>query len=367
MNIAFYIDEMNFRGIANSIYQYSYYNEKILKNKSIIFYNKKNKSNKKEVILKFKKRFQVIGVNYFKDIDNFHKKFKINFIYTQKGGERDNWKSEKIKTLIHSVYPQKLKEMHGYKYAFISEWLSKKFSNKKIPFVPYIVQINNSKENLKKKLKIKKNQIVFGYHGGESSFNLKFAHQALIDVVKKRKDIVFLFLNINKFCSHPRIIFLKGSSDEAYKKKFLNTCHAMIYGRSLGESFGLSCAEFSVQGKEIISYKFNRHKSHLYNSSKNNFKEYSTRADLFNLLDNFDKKKSTRLNKNNKYLDYSPKKVMKVFNKVFLKKTPDIQLSLFDYLVNFTSLIEMHFQYIKHKIYNHYYRFFESKFIYYKD
>ena len=43
MNIAFYIDEMNFRGVANSTYQYSHFNELILKNKSIIFYNKKNK------------------------------------------------------------------------------------------------------------------------------------------------------------------------------------------------------------------------------------------------------------------------------------------------------------------------------------
>ena len=49
MNIAFYIDEMNFRGVANSTYQYSNYNQKILKNKSIIFYNIKNYSNKKKV------------------------------------------------------------------------------------------------------------------------------------------------------------------------------------------------------------------------------------------------------------------------------------------------------------------------------
>jgi len=367
MNIAFYIDEMNFRGVVNSSYQYSYYNELILKNRSIIFYNKKNRSNKKEVILKFKRRFQVIGIDHFRDIDIYDKKLNLNYIYTQKGGERDDWKSDKIKTLVHSVYPQRLKEAHGYKYAFISEWLSKKFSNKTIPFVPYIVQINNSKESLKKKLKIKKNQIVFGCHGGESSFDLKFVHHTLIDIVKKRKDIVFLFLNINKFCKHPRIIFLKGSFDEIYKKKFLNTCDSMIYGRSLGESFGLACGEFSVQGKKIISYKFNRHKSHIDSLSKSNFEEYSSRKDLFNILNNFSKKSSINLNKHNKYLDCSPKKVMKIFNKVFLKDHSNIKLSIFDYFTNFMSFIKMHYRYIRHKIYIHYYRFFESKFIYYKD
>ena len=56
MIIAFYVDEMNFRGVANSTYQYALKNIEVLKNISIIFYNKKNKSNKKEVISKFKKK-----------------------------------------------------------------------------------------------------------------------------------------------------------------------------------------------------------------------------------------------------------------------------------------------------------------------
>ena len=43
MNIGFFIGEMNFRGVANSSYQYAYYNERLLKNKSLIFYNKKEK------------------------------------------------------------------------------------------------------------------------------------------------------------------------------------------------------------------------------------------------------------------------------------------------------------------------------------
>ena len=367
MNIGFFIGEMNFRGVANSSYQYAYYNQILLKNRSIIFYNKEEKFHKKEVISKFKKKFKVIGVNGFKEMDHYGKKFDLNYIYIQKGGQRDRNASDKIKTLVHCVYPQKFKEIHGYKYIFISEWLSKKISNKKIPFVPYIVKLHKTKENLKKKLKIKKNQIVFGCHGGESSFDLRFVHQTLLEIVKKRKDIYFLFLNINRFCNHPRIIFLKGSFDEAYKKKFINTCDAMIYGRSLGESFGLACGEFSIQGKKIISYKFNRHKCHVYSLSKSNFIEYSSRKDLFNILNNFNKKQSINLNKNNKYLNCSPKKVMKIFNKVFLKDNPDIKISTFDYCINFLSFAKMYYQYIRHKIYIHYYRLFESKFIYYKD
>ena len=56
MNIAFYVDEMNLRGVANSTFQFAIQNKKILKNNSIIFYNKKNYRNNQRVIKKFKKK-----------------------------------------------------------------------------------------------------------------------------------------------------------------------------------------------------------------------------------------------------------------------------------------------------------------------
>ncbi len=84
MIIAFYINEMNFRGVANSTYQYSLFNKTILKNKSIIFYNKKNRSNKKEVIEKFKKKFKVLAVTDFSEIDQFKEKYNLDVIYVQR-------------------------------------------------------------------------------------------------------------------------------------------------------------------------------------------------------------------------------------------------------------------------------------------
>ncbi len=362
MKIAFYIDEMNLRGVSNSTYKYAFYNEKILKNKSLIFYNKKNFRNQKKVISKFKRKFKIFGINHFKEIDSFKEKFNIDYIYTQKGGNKDTWISDKIKTLVHYVYPQRLAEIHGHRYVCVSEWLSNNFTNSKIPYLQYIIENHNSKKNLKKQLKIKNKQIVFGCHGGESSFDLKFAHDALKEIVKKRKDIVFIFLNINKFYSHPQIKFLKGSSDEMYKKKFLNTCDAMIYGRSLGESFGLACAEFAYLNKLIISYKFNRHRAHLDHLYYENYIEYSSRNDLLNILNNLDKKRLIK-KRRNKYSKYNSKNVMKIFKNVFFNETESINFSILDYFVNYLSHVKMAYYYLRHKIYNHYYKYIESKII----
>ena len=52
--------------------------------------------------------FKVIGIDHFNEIELSAKKFKIDFIYTQKGGEKNHWISYKIKTLVHYVYPQHL-------------------------------------------------------------------------------------------------------------------------------------------------------------------------------------------------------------------------------------------------------------------
>ena len=359
MNIAFYVDEMNLRGVANSSFQYAFYNEIILKNKSVIFFNKKNHRNKNKVILKFKKKFKVIGVNNFTEIDLFKNKFKLNFIYTQKSGEKDDWISSKIKTLVHHVYPQRLSQIHGFRYVCVSKWHSQKFSNNKIPYLPYIVKTEKIKSNLKKKLRINKKHLVFGCHGGESSFDLKFAQDALKEIVNKRDDIIFIFLNINKFINHPQIIFLKGSQDEKFKKKFINTCDAMIYGRSLGESFGLACGEFALANKKILSYKFNRHRSHVKSLPQKMYFEYSSKKSLKNYIENFDKNEKQKINKNeNLYLKFTPFFVMQKFKKVFFSNHQIRRLNLIDYLINYLSYIEMGYYYLRHKFYQNYYNLF---------
>ena len=359
MNIAFYLDEMNFRGVANSTFLFALNNKKILKNNSYIFYNKNNQSNKKEVIRKFKKEFNSFGIKNFEDIDKYKKKLNLKYLYVQKGGEKDSWVSKNIKTIVHCMYPQKLSEIHGYNYSYISEWLSKNFSDKKIPYVPLIVNPINSKGNLKKKFGIKKESIVLGCHGGESSFDLQFVKDCIIDICKKRKDLFFLFLNIKKFSNHPRIKFIKGTIDERFKNKFLNTCDYMIYGRSLGESFGLACAEFGIQNKTIISYKFNKHQSHKYNIDKKKFIEYSCYENLAKILMKIKLFKKRKIN-SKIYNKFNSKVVMKNFKKKFFYKKK-ITFSLINFLSNYLSHYLMNYQYLRHKIYNHYYNYIGSK------
>ena len=86
------------------------------------FYDKNNKRNNNQVIKKFRKKFVLIGVNNLEEIDSYKFKLRLDYLYIQKSGQNDAWQSNNIKTIVHSVYPQKLKEAHGDKYAFISSF-----------------------------------------------------------------------------------------------------------------------------------------------------------------------------------------------------------------------------------------------------
>ena len=50
---------------------------------------------------------------------------------------------------------------------------------------------------------------------------------------------------------------------------------------------------------------------------------------------------AANINKASKYLNYSPKKVMKIFKKVLFKEKLDIKLSPLDYYTNYFSLFHI--------------------------
>ena len=248
--------------------------------------------------------------------ESIHNKIlKLDYIYFQRDGAKDEIVNNS-KNIIHAVFPQNPFQYHGSKYAFISRWLSKTCSNNKFPFVPLPVKLLKNNQNLRNKLKIPKNAKVFGYHGGETSFDLIFVRDAIKKVVKQNNNIYFLFMNIKKFFNHKKAIFIKGTFNQTQKVKFINTCDAMLHARSLGESFGLSCAEFAIKNKPILTYGYCRQRAH-FEICKNNIIPYYSYKDLNTKIINFNKNK--KYNSGNLKNELSEKKTIKIFKEIFSK------------------------------------------------
>jgi hypothetical protein len=313
MKIAFHINQLCLRGTAVATYDYAHFNETLLKNSSIIL--SKDPSvwphSNEPAILKFQKRFPVFFYKNENEIESILDEENVDIFYAMKAGFKDNVVSSKRKTIVHAVFQHN--EPHGDVYAYISQWLGNRY---KSPFVPYMVYLPEVNINLREELNIPKDAIVFGRHGGKETFDIPFVRQVVKDAATARKDIYFLFLFTDRFTdpSLENVIYLEGESDLEYKTKFINTCDAMLHARKTGETFGLSVAEFSIRNKPVITHAgHQRESAHLQMLGEKAIKYYNT-EDLTKILTTF-----TPTNKDwNAYKDYSPEKVMQIFNNVFI-------------------------------------------------
>jgi glycosyltransferase involved in cell wall biosynthesis len=183
-------------------------------------------------------------------------------------------------------------------------------NNTNILVIPHIVNLPINDENLRNELQIPMNAVVFGRYGGYDQFNIHYAHNAIIEYINSNENCYFLFMNTETFYEHPRIIYLPVNVDVNYKIKFINSCDAMIHARIMGETFGLSIAEFSSKNKPVITsgcgdsehIKILGDKAIVYNSKEQ----------LVNIFQNIKNIINTKCDWN-AYTAYSPDYVMNLF------------------------------------------------------
>ena len=314
--VAFLSNKLTLRGTEVAIYDYADYNEKILGNKSIIITRDYEKINGLfdvdiQAYNKFLSRFGVFYYNSREDIDKIIVKRGVTHTFIIKAGTRDDGLfANHCKNIIHCVFD--VSQPHGDVYAPIGQTINDLYGTK-YPVIPHIVTLPDSSENLRTIYGIPENAIVFGRYGGRESFDIKFVHNVIKELVVKRNDIFFLFMNTNIFYQHKNIIHLPGNADMIFKRKFINTCDALIHARERGETFGLTCGEFAICKKPVITWAGSCEKEHLL-ILKDKAVIYNNATDLLIILETFHKDKYD-VNENG-YMFYNPQNVMEIFNKV---------------------------------------------------
>ncbi len=273
MKILFHSNQLALRGTEVALYDYAYYNELYLNNVSVVA-TKRDGKHHPRVIEKFTKQFKVVYYDNLTELEQFAKEEKIDIFYAIKSGKNDGVILQGVKNCIHAVF--KHCDFHGDVYAYVSEWLSKEMTGGKSPYVPHMIQLPKVDGDLRLQLGIPDNAIVFGRYGGENTFDLPFVKRLIYKIAEKRKDVYFLFMNTDNFLQEKcffrnkwvnkvvspvmfpkdkmnNVIFLNGKADLIYKRKFIQTCEAMLHARRQGESFGITCGEFSICNKPVIT------------------------------------------------------------------------------------------------------------------
>jgi len=253
ITIAFHDNSLSERGTTVAVYDYAYYNKVLLGNKSIILHEKNNSNNNENVIQKFKKEFNVYDYESWNEVDEVLKDNNSSLLYLIKYGFNDNKLSKICKNVVHCVFD--CAQPHGDIYSSISDWV--KNNNNKYPVVPHMINLPNTKENIRIQLNIPEEATVFGRYGGYEQFDIQYVKETVIEIANENPDYYFIFVNTRPFSNNIKnIIYLDKIIDLEEKVKFINSCDAMIWGRSDGETFGSAIAEFSTQNKPIIACKY---------------------------------------------------------------------------------------------------------------
>ena len=315
MKIAFHDNSLSLRGTTVAIYDWAYWTRHYLGVDPIIMYNMSNNFNSEDVIYKFKKEFPVFGYQRKDEIDDILSKNYCDAFLMEKGGKPDGVISTVSKNLVNAISVCNENDIHGDVYAMGSKWLSK-ITNYKIPYVPYMVHLPDHDLDMREELGIPSDALVFGRNGGWETFDLPFVKQSIIEALEKRNDIWFVFQYTEPFFKHERIIYLDSTADLNEKVRFINTCDAMLHARYIGESFGLSCAEFSIRNKPVITYNKSPERNHIDTLGEKGI-YYEDHSEILHILLNLDKEEINSLEWNC-YRDYSPEKVCQKFKEVYL-------------------------------------------------
>lgn len=315
MKIAFHDNALSLRGTTVAIYDWAYWTRHYLGVDPIIMYNGKNQFNDAGVIEKFSKEFPVFSYDDKSEIDTILSKNNCDAFLMEKGGKPDGIISTVAKNLVNAISICSVSDIHGDVYAMGSKWLSK-ITDYQIPYVPYMVHLPDVEGDMREELSIPKDALVFGRNGGWETFDLPFVKKAIEQVLSERSDIWFVFQFTQPFIEHERVIHLPGSSDMNTKVKFINTCDVMLHARQVGESFGLSCAEFSIRNKPIITYLNSPERNHIDTLGEKGI-YFETESDILHILRNLDKEEINSLEWNC-YQDYTPEKVSQKFKEVYL-------------------------------------------------
>lgn len=321
VSIGFFVRHFSERGTEVAIYDYAKYNEDMLGNQSYIIcwsrktllqYGLQVVSNSYD---KFKRRFPVLEIDRIEDITRLIDGHKLDVFYTLTHGGVDYyqfsnkqiWKN--CKTIKHTVlrtdYPE------SDMYCCISNWMNTRFGSS-YPVLPHMIDIPNVEGNLREILAIPKDAIVYGRYGSSDTFSIPFVYEVIDKITQQNDHIYFLFMNTPLFCS-PRKNIIHLPYETALDKKvlFINTCDAMIHARADGETFGLSCGEFAIKQKNIItgiSYFNNGHLQILQDKAI----IYYDKQSLEDILLHFEIYK--RDMSTNPYQQYTPQKVMEIFD-----------------------------------------------------
>lgn len=326
LTVLFHSNTLTVRGTEVALFDYADFNEKTLGNRSIAAFPRSGISSE-AAKKKFEDRFEVLFYDTVDDLAAKAKAHGVDVCYFIKDGEDDGLLIEGVKNVVHTVFQNY--EPHGDVYAYVSDWLANEASDGACSAVPHIIREPvNTVDDLRGELTIPKDADVYGVIGGQNSFKIFAAVNAVLDTIDADTSKYFVFVNtrmpewffwinrrVRKALRSGRLIYLDQIVDMDHKERFMNTCDAMLHARRRGETFGIAIGEFSVRGKPVIVHYSDKTRDRChYDILGDTANYYQSRTELRDTLS----RRAKDLIVSDAYFQFYPDQVMQKFAHVFL-------------------------------------------------
>lgn len=254
MRIGLFLGQLGLRGTYQFVYQLAEVCETDLSHRVMLITPEQQTLNEDvtaESQSMFRSRFFVVFKGRQESLDDIARRYGLDLVYVSKWGVQDDLITLAVPCIVHAIFD--CRTPHGDAYVAISEHMRRK-CDATCDVLPFCPQLLPPTRSLRRDLGIPDDAFVFGRHGGYDQFDIAYAQRAVADLAQSDAHVFFLFMNTRQFMpSSPRVVFMPGESGLQARSDFVHACDAMLHARSDGETFGLSCAEFSLANKPVIT------------------------------------------------------------------------------------------------------------------
>jgi hypothetical protein len=275
--VAFWDDQLTERGTTTAVFDYAWHNRETLGHRSVVLFDRTSSAHHPAVVAKFRAAFsgpgEFVEVDGFAGVDAALARLVTSgsagkvVLYTIRAGRREADRVSRlpgVRTAVHCVFSALAADRHGDVYAAISRSVDTDLPADQLPVVPHMVDLgpgaaggaggDGGRAAWRKAAGVPADAVVFGRHGGYTTFDIPWVHAAVVEVAQRCPRIFFAFVNTRAFGPPlPNVLFLPAVVDVAKKAEFIRGCDAMLWGRSDGETFGLAVAEFSALGRPVFA------------------------------------------------------------------------------------------------------------------
>lgn len=254
MKIGLYVGQLGLRGTDQFVWTLADVCESVLSHRVVIITPQQQPQTKDVTPSSqdmFRSRFFVVFKSQRETLDDIARLYGLQLCYISKWGIPNDLITTAVPCIVHAMFD--CCSPHGHLYVAVSEYMKAK-CRASCDVLPCCIQLLPPKKSLRQEYHIPENAFVFGRHGGYDQFDVGFVQQAVSSFSAANNNVFFLFMNTKPFINASRqIIFLQGDPDLQARSDFVWSCDAMVHGRTDGETFGLSCGEFSLANKPVLT------------------------------------------------------------------------------------------------------------------